>query len=83
MRGRAATWYIARIVVRKDVSGVDFYIFSDSGNLLGSQSITTNIPTGSGRQTGHGLVATNSGTTSVELIRIDFMSLEFTRALVG
>lgn len=78
----ASTWYIARIVVRKDLSGVDFYIFDDNGNLLGSQSNTTNIPTGSGRETGHGIIATNSGTSAVEILRLDFMSLEFTRALV-
>lgn len=76
------TWYRARIVVNADATAVDFYIFDDAGNLLGSVQNTTNIPTTAGRETGHGYVATKSGTTAQACVDMDFMSIEFTRALI-
>lgn len=78
----ANTWYRARIVVNKAASAVDFYIFDDNGNQLGTQQVTTNIPTATGRETGHGYIATKSGTTAQSCIDMDFMSIEFTRALI-
>jgi hypothetical protein len=45
--------------------------------LLGSTSITTNIPTTTGRETGAGLVATNSGTTGTLLAYFDFMAVGY------
>lgn len=78
-----ATWYRAKIVVNRAASAVDFYLFDDTGNLLGSQQLAANIPTAAGRETGHGYVATNSGTTAVSLIEMDYMSIEFSKALVG
>ena len=76
------TWYRARVVVNVGATAVDFYIFDDAGNLLGSQQNTTNIPTAAGRETGHGVVATNVGTSAILLIYIDYMSLEWVRALI-
>lgn len=78
----ANTWYRGRIVVNKAASAVDFYIFDDNGNQLGTQQVTTNIPTATGRETGHGYIATKSGTTAQSCIDLDFMSIEFTRALI-
>lgn len=78
----ANTWYRARIVVNKAATAVDFYVFDDNGNLLGTQQNTANIPTAAGRETGHGYIATKSGTTAQACIDMDFMSLEFTRALI-
>lgn len=78
----AGTWYRARIVVNRDATAVDFYIFSDAGNLLGSQQNTANIPTAASRETGHGLIATNSGTTATSLVDVDWMSIEWTKALI-
>lgn len=76
------TWYRARIVVNKAASAVDFYIYSDAGDLLGSQQNTANIPTAAGRETGHGYIATKSGTTAQGCVEMDYMSIEWTRALV-
>lgn len=76
------TWYIARIKVNRDATAVDFEILDDAGNLLGSVQITTNIPTAAGREFGHGYVATNAGTVATALVEMDYMSIEFTRALV-
>lgn len=76
------TWYRLRIVVNKTATAVDFFIFDDSGNQLGTAQLTANIPTAAGRETGHGYVATKSGTVAQACVEMDFMSVEFTRALV-
>jgi hypothetical protein len=55
-----------------------FQVFSETGTLLGSGTVTTNIPTGT---VGHGLIATNSGTTAVALVIVDYMSLASLRRL--
>jgi hypothetical protein len=69
------TWYRARLVVNSNASQVDFYLYNDSGTQLWTNNLTTNIPTGAGRQTGAGLIATNSGTTATLLAYWDWMAV--------
>lgn len=69
------TWYCEKIVVNADASRVDFYLYDDAGALLWTDFLTTNIPTAAGRELGHGIVATNSGTTSVALVDPDYLSI--------
>lgn len=76
------TWYRARIEVDDAAANVTFTIFDENGNQLGTVTNSANIPTGAGRDTGHGYIATNSGTTAVGLIEMDYMSLEHTEALI-
>lgn len=76
-----ATWYRAVIGVNFDATNCWFGIYSESGTLLGSQTISTNIPTGAGRQCGHGFVATNSGTTAVGLTDMDYMAVGILRPM--
>jgi hypothetical protein len=71
------TWYRARLEVNSNATQVNFYVFNDSGTQLGSQSITTNIPTAVGRETGAGVIATNSGTTATLLAYFDWMAVLF------
>lgn len=71
----ANTWYMAKVVVNSNATRVDFYLYDEAGTLLWSDFNTTNIPTVAGRELGHGLVATNSGTTAVNLVDMD--SIEF------
>lgn len=66
------TWYRAKLVVNSDATSITFNIYNDSGTLLGSQSIATNMPTFS---TGHGVIATNAGTTALALVWLDYMAL--------
>lgn len=75
------TWYRGVIVVNHNASSVWFAVYSESGSLLGDTSITTNIPTASGREFGHGLIATNSGTTASALVDIDYVSVGIARRL--
>jgi hypothetical protein len=75
------TWYHLRIVVNSDATRVNYYCFDEAGNTLWTDNLTTNIPTGAARVTGHGIVATNSGTTAVDLVDIDYISAEIARIL--
>lgn len=69
------TWYLEKIVVNADATQVDFYLYDEAGALLWTDNLTTNIPTAAGRELGHGVVVTNSGTTAVALDDIDYLSI--------
>jgi hypothetical protein len=71
------TWYRCRIEINDNATQANFYVYNDNGTLLGSTSITTNIPTALGRETGAGFVATNSGTTATLLAYFDFMAVGY------
>jgi len=75
------TQYRVRILMNSNATSVTAEIYNSAGTLLGSQSNTTNIPTTAGREFGHGYIATNSGTTALALIDMDYMALWWTRAL--
>jgi hypothetical protein len=76
------TWYRARVEINDAASSAIFTIFDANGNQLGQQTNSANIPTGAGRNCGHGVVATKSGTTAQACIELDYMSVEFDKALV-
>jgi hypothetical protein len=69
------TYYHGRITVNAGATSVLFEVFDDAGTLLGSASLTTNIPVASGREVGWGSIATNSGTTATDLVNMDRQSL--------
>ena len=76
-----STWYHARAVVNTGATQVDFTIYSEAGAQLGTASLTTNIPTVAGRETGSGFVGTNAGTTASDVANLDYMAITFTRSL--
>jgi hypothetical protein len=67
-------WYGLYITVNSDATSVNFTLRLDDGTVLLNVNNTTNIPTASGRETGCGVISTNSGTSSVQLIVLDYMS---------
>jgi len=69
------TWYLAILVLNSDASRVDFSLYDDAGSLLWTDFLTSNIPTAAGRELGHGLKSTNSGTTAVALTDVDYLEL--------
>jgi hypothetical protein len=71
------TWYRCVIEIERGATQANFYIYNDSGALLDLLSITTNIPTAAGRETGAGFVITNSGTTATALADFDFMAVGY------
>jgi hypothetical protein len=76
------TWYHFRITVNNDATSVKFEIFSDAGALLGTQSITTNIPTGAGRDTAVGFIVTSTIGSATAIYDVDYMRFGSTRKLV-
>ena len=75
------TWYHARVAVAADATAVTFTLWDDAGGLLGTAQLTTNIPTAVNRECGAGVVATSAGTTAVDLIFLDYMSIAWTKPL--
>lgn len=71
------TWYRGRVTVNADATSVLFEIFNDSGTLLGSQSNTTNIPTAAGRETGGGVLATNTSGSATPLVWLDWLAIAY------
>jgi hypothetical protein len=73
----ANTWYHLRVTLNDDATLATFEVFDMNGDSLWSATLSTNIPTASGRETAAAAVATNSGTTATDLIHLDYMSLRF------
>jgi len=78
------TWYRFEIELNADATSVEFRIYDDTGFLLGSEVLLTNIPTGDGRLLGHGILAFNIAPpgTYVRLVIMDFMSFRCFRELL-
>lgn len=75
----ADTWYSFEIVVNS-ASSVTFNIYTESGALHATTTITTNIPTSI---LGNGVVAFSPGTTGINLIYLDFLRLTLTNLQRG
>jgi hypothetical protein len=75
----AGSWYKLKVKINSPTSATGT-VYNNLGVNLGSQTITTNIPTGTGRQVGSGIIATNSGTVATGLLDVDF--LKFSNTLV-
>jgi Collagen triple helix repeat (20 copies) len=75
----ANTWYHLKIVVSNDKTSIVFYLYSESGSLIATETLNSNIPTA--RQVGIGIVVTNSGTTAKDLICVDYMNAYATKEL--
>ena len=74
------TWYRLRVEINSALNLVTFTVWNEAGTQLGQQTLSTNIPTTAGREFGHGIVATNVGTSAVLLAYFDYLSsLSFPR----
>ena len=72
----ASTWYRAKIAVNSDATEVMFILYNAAGQQLWDNNgtpLTTNIPTASGRETGHGVVAWVGANLERALINLDMM----------
>jgi hypothetical protein len=72
-----ATWYRSRVTVNAGATSITFEIFNDSGTLLWTDTLTTNIPTATGRETGAAINTTNSGVVATDLIHLDYQCVAF------
>lgn len=71
----ASTWYHVRIQLNSDASRADFYLYDESGNLLWTDNVTSNIPTAAGRETSHGIKSYKTTVGTVEIMVLDYISL--------
>jgi hypothetical protein len=77
----AGTWYHFRVSLNSGATTATFKIFNDSGTELFSDTLSATIPTASGRELGGGIVATNSGSSAVALVNIDYICVSLGRTL--
>lgn len=71
------TWYKLKIIVNSNATSVLGEVYDASGVFIASTTITTNIPTAAGRETGAGVVVTQSGTAAIAMLDLDFLFLRF------
>lgn len=78
----ADVFYRAKIVIADDGSSATFSIYTDAGVLVGTQTLSSNLPTDGTRRLGHGVIATSSGTTNTQIIAVmNYMSHENAKSL--
>ena len=67
------TWYKIEVVIGAGATSAYMNLYNATGTLISSTSpITTNIPTGVGRECGCGFVSTGSSATADTLLDVDF-----------
>ena len=77
-----ATWYQCSLEVATDKSAVTFTIYSEAGAVLWTDTVSTNLPTASGRYTGLGLVGFDTAaTTAANIALFDYVRWEINREL--
>ena len=71
-----STWYRARISMNSNATIATFTVYDDSGTVVWTDTLATNIPTA--RNTGIAICATNSGSGSaLVLVDLDYMGISF------
>lgn len=68
-------FYKMKITLNNNGTSALGEVFSSNGSLLGSQTITTNIPIALGREVGAGIIATNSGTVGTAIFDLDYLNI--------
>ena len=81
--GKNGTWYEFAIYVQS-TSLATFYIYNDTtGELLWNATVTSNIPTTTGRETSVGLIcATVGGTTAQRVCQADMFGVGINRSVI-
>ena len=81
--GAAGTWYRGTIAINAAGTLVTYTIYNEAGVSQWTDTLSTSIPTGAGRDTSPCIIATESTTVdSAVLLRPDYASWSITRALV-
>jgi hypothetical protein len=77
-----ATFYRLEVRLDETLGNANFSVYSEAGSLLASATLSTNIPTASGRECQPCFNVTNSGTSAVDLAHVDYMGFGTLRRLV-
>ncbi len=72
-----ATWYRAIIDITQNPTQAQFQILSMDGTALFSENLNGSIPTGAGRETGVGFIATNGGGAAADICHVDYMGFAY------
>lgn len=73
----AGTWYRGTVELNSDATLVTFTLYNDAGTQLWQATLSTNIPTGAGRETGMGIYAFSTATGPTAVVNIDYMSCQY------
>lgn len=76
-----ATFYRLEIRLDETLGNANFTIYSEAGASLASGTLSTNIPTASGRECMPCFNVTNSGTSATDLAHIDYLGFGSLRRL--
>jgi hypothetical protein len=60
------TFLFFQVIVNANATSADLNLYNASGTQIFTTTITTNIPTGAGRQVGHGTRIVRSSATAVD-----------------
>ena len=75
------TYLFHRVTVNAGATSVDLKIYNASGTQIDTRTITTNIPTGAGRQTGHGVrIVRTTATGTDHSYNLDTFYFQYTFA---
>jgi hypothetical protein len=78
----ANTWYWGNIALNANATLATFTLRNGTtGAVLWTDTLSAGIPTSTGRETGHGVVATNANTTAYPLVDVDYMNLWIRRQI--
>lgn len=72
------TWYRLRIDVAYDYTSATGIIYNASGSILGTQTVSTNLPT---NPVAHGFQTNNAGTNIGALVDVDWMTAEWNKPI--
>jgi hypothetical protein len=77
-----STWYRGIIQVNDAASLVTYSVYSDAGALLWTDTVSTNIPTGAGRDTSPCIIVAESSTdAAADILRLDYVKWDTNRTL--
>lgn len=71
------TWYRIRVVVAPAAASATFFLYSEAGALLWTDTVASNLPSGAGRQTGAEAIATESVGATAGLMVLDYQFVTF------
>lgn len=71
-------WYKLKITMNSNATSALGEVFNAAGTLIGSATLTTNIPTTAGREVGSGITVTESTTTATAMLDLDYIRTQFT-----
>jgi hypothetical protein len=77
----ANTWYRCRCVINSNATLVTFTIYNNTGQVW-QQTVSSNIPTAAGRETGFGIICGETSTDAAAVIvGWDYVKLEIVRSI--